>query len=119
LWAPCRAWFADQDLAAYLAPPMASSVTGAAVAARLRRDGYDWTASLRALSTPALVLHGERDALPPSVAFGLAALLGRATVVVLPDAGHMPFWEAPHRFFSLASDFLAASPSGLPRSRPP
>jgi proline iminopeptidase len=114
-----RAWFADQDLAAYLAPPMTSSVTGAAVAARLRRDGYDWTASLRALSTPALVLHGERDALPPSVAFGLAALLGRATVVVLPDAGHMPFWEAPHRFFSLASDFLAASPFGLPRSRPP
>jgi proline iminopeptidase len=112
-----RAWFADDDLARYLGAPLASSLTGAAVAARLRRDGYDWRPVLRALSTPTLVLHGERDALSPDVAIELAALLLRASVVLLPDAGHMPFWEAPRRFFTLVGEFLAAGPSAPPRSR--
>jgi proline iminopeptidase len=112
-----RAWFADPSLAAGLPTPVATSVTGSAVAARLRREGYDWSVPLRALSTPTLVLHGERDALPAAVAFELAELLPRASVVLLPDAGHMPFWEAPHRFFGQVGDFLAASPSGLPPGR--
>lgn len=111
-----RAWFADDDLARYLAPPLATSLTGAAVAARLRREGYDWRPALRALSTPTLVVHGERDALAPDVALELAALLPRASAVLLPDAGHMPFWEAPRPFFSLVGDFLAAgSPAPPPR----
>jgi proline iminopeptidase len=114
-----RAWFADQSLSMGLPTPEALSATGSAVAARLRREGYDWRPALRALSTPTLVLHGEHDALDSAVAFELAELLPRATVVLLPDAGHMPFWEAPRRFFSLVSDFLTASPSGLPRSRLP
>jgi proline iminopeptidase len=114
-----RAWFADQSLPASFPTPAALSATGSAVAARLRRDGYDWRSTLRALSTPTLVLHGERDALPSSVAFELAELLPRASVVLLPDAGHMPFWEAPQRFFGLVGDFLAVSPSGLPHRRTP
>lgn len=113
-----RAWFADPSLAATLPTPKATSATGSAVVARLRREGYDWRALLRALSTPTLVLHGERDALPPEVAFELAELLPRASVVLLPDAGHMPFWEAPERFFGEVGDFLSASPSDLPPRRP-
>lgn len=101
-----RAWFADRELAEYLTAPPASSATGSAVAARLRRDGYDWRVALRALSAPTLVLHGERDALPASVAHELAALLPRARVELLPGAGHMPFWEAPARFFDLVARFL-------------
>jgi proline iminopeptidase len=114
-----RAWFADPDLADYLSAPLASSRTGAAVAARLRREGYDWRDTLRALSTPTLVLHGERDALSPTVALELAELLPRARAEILPNAGHMPFWEAPHRFFELADDWLAAATPALPRSRSP
>ncbi|MDB4888056.1 MAG: putative hydrolase [Gemmatimonadetes bacterium] len=114
-----RAWFADADLAEYLAAPLASSVTGAAVAARLRREGYDWRPTLRALSTPTLVLHGERDALSPSVALELTDLLPRAYAVLLPDAGHMPFWEAPQRFFELVGEWLASASPGPPRSRLP
>ena len=37
-----------------------------AIAARLRRSGYDWRHQPRALITPALVVDGERDALPPA-----------------------------------------------------
>ena len=101
------AYFADPDFRNRFAPPEAVSITGAAVAARLRREGYDWSEQLRALSTPTLVLHGQGDALPSTVANELAQLLPRARLSLIPDAGHMPFWEAPERFFSEVKAFLA------------
>jgi pimeloyl-ACP methyl ester carboxylesterase len=101
------AWFVDEELASYFAPPVAHSPTGAAVAAHLRKSGYDWRERLRALSTPTLVIHGERDALPVSVAHELSGILPRALLAVIPNAGHMPFWEAPQRFFELAESYLA------------
>lgn len=101
------AWFADPSFATYFTPPDAASPTGAAIAAQLRREGYDWRDTLRALARPTLVLHGEQDALPPAVAHELSALLPRARLLLLPDAGHMPFWEAPQRFFSAVNAFLA------------
>ncbi|MDB4892580.1 MAG: putative hydrolase [Gemmatimonadetes bacterium] len=111
------AWFADSSFATYFTPPEAASPTGAAVLARLRREGYDWLEQLRALSTHALVIHGERDALPVMVATELAALLPRARLTLISDAGHMPFWEAPERLFPVVSDFLAAGTTGPPRSK--
>lgn len=103
-----RAWFADAELAAHFVPPPATSVTGAAVAGQLRREGYDWRDRLRSLSTPTLVLHGERDALPMRVALELQALLPRARHVIIPDVGHMPFFEAPASFFDLVDSHLAS-----------
>ena len=101
------AYFVDPGFRARFEPPGAVSVTGAAIAARLRREGYDWSEHLRALSTPTLVVHGEGDALPPSVANALAQLLPCAHVALIPHAGHMPFWEAPQRFFREVAAFLA------------
>jgi proline iminopeptidase len=101
------AWFADPSFATYFTPPEAASLTGAAILARLRREGYDWRERLRALSAPTLVLHGERDALPVTVAIELSTLLPRARLTLIPDAGHMPFWEAPERLFAVVRDFLA------------
>jgi proline iminopeptidase len=100
------AWFADRTLPALLPTVRALSPTGAAVVARLRRDGYDWRDALRALSAPSLVLHGDRDVLPADQARRTAAHLPHARVVVVPDAGHMPFWEAPQRFFPPVLAFL-------------
>jgi len=108
------AYFFDPEFRGRFAPPEAVSETGAAVAARLRREGYDWREQLRALSTPTLVLHGEGDALPPSVASELAQLLPRARLSLIPSAGHMPFWEAPQRFFSEVDAFLAAGATAPP-----
>ena len=102
------AWFADPSFASYFAPPEAASATGAAIAAQLRREGYDWREQLRALDRPTLVIHGERDALPPSIALELSALLPRARHSLIPHAGHMPFWEAPQHFFHAVNAFLAA-----------
>jgi proline iminopeptidase len=107
-----RAWFADPSLAELFTAPVAASRTGAAVAARLRRDGYDWRERVRAVRTPSLVIHGADDALPPSVAASLASLLPGSRLEVLPDAGHMPFWEAPEQFFALVEGFLSARTAG-------
>jgi proline iminopeptidase len=101
------AWFAEPSLARHFAPPPVRSVTGAAVAARLRREGYDWREPLRALRRPVLVIHGADDALPVAAAHALGATLPQARVVVLPGTGHMPFWEAPTSFFPTVETFLS------------
>lgn len=103
-----RAWFSDPSLADLFTPPTAASPTGAAVAARLRREGYDWRARISAVRTPSLVIHGADDALPAEVATDLASRLGNARVELIAGSGHMPFWEAPGHFFQLVDDFLAA-----------
>jgi proline iminopeptidase len=100
------AWFADHDLAARFRPPDALSPTGTAALARLRREGYDWRDRLRGLSTPTLVLHGETDPLPLAVSSDNSYILANANRIVVPTSGHMPFWEAPERFFSLIRSFL-------------
>lgn len=104
-----RSWFADPELADLMSPPRGMSVTGATIAARLRRDGYDWRPAIRALSPPTLVLHGEQDALPVRVAHEIGALVPRARLAVVSGSGHMPFWEAPEEFFALVESFLSAS----------
>lgn len=109
------AWFADAELAKSFAPPKVTSATGAAILARLRRDGYDWRPRLRALSVPTLVIHGEEDALPVAVSAELEALLPHAQRQLVPHSGHMPFWEAPDVFFSLVDSFLAAPLLGAVR----
>jgi proline iminopeptidase len=100
------AWFAEVELAPLFTPPLAESATGAAVAARLRREGYDWRDRLRAVRAPTLVAHGEADLLPVAVARELVALLPDARLALVPRAGHMPFWERPETLFPLVEAFL-------------
>ena len=109
------AWFADRDLATLFTPPRSTSRTGAAVSARLRREGYDWRDRLRGLPVPTLVIHGEEDLVPVETARETVALLGNATLELLPGAGHLPFWEAPEPFFALVERFLGAPSSAADR----
>ena len=102
-----NAWFADPELAQLFAPPRSESRTGASVAAQLRRDGYDWSSLVRAVHTTTLVIHGERDLLPPLAARELVALLPKSRLSLIPEAGHMPFWERPEDFFGLVDSFLS------------
>ena len=76
--------YADPELAAMFSPPKSNSQTGAAVAARLRGEGYDWRPLLRAVSVPTLVIHGDRDLLPLSVAQDTVATLANAGWQVVP-----------------------------------
>jgi proline iminopeptidase len=107
------AWFADSRFATSVTPPRGTSAVGAVVAARLRRDGYDWSDLLRDLPTPALVVHGAADVLPLAEATRTSQHLRHARLIPIADAGHNPFWEAPDAFFSAVHAFLT---EGSPHS---
>lgn len=102
------AWFHAPALGALFTPPRSTSVTGAAVSARLRADGYDWRDRVAGLGVPTLVLHGDADLIPLDVARETVAVLGPETtsLVVVPDAGHNPFWEQPGILFPAIERFL-------------
>ena len=99
------AWFSDREMATRFAPPEALSDTGTAVLARLRR-GYDWSQTVHSISVPTLVIHGEEDALPLAVSLENSYIIPNARHEAVPASGHMPFWEAPQRFFALIESFL-------------
>jgi proline iminopeptidase len=100
------AWFADVDMATRFALPRSLNQTGATVLARLRAQHYDWRRELSAVRVPTLVIHGALDPLPVETSRELFSLLSLAQHVVIPDAGHMPFWDAPDVFFPLVERFL-------------
>lgn len=99
------AWFHDQAMRSF-APPLALSPTGAVVAARLRREGFDWRERYAAVRAPVLLVHGAEDALPVDEAHRSAKLIPDARVTIIPEAGHMPFFENPAPAFAAALAFL-------------
>jgi pimeloyl-ACP methyl ester carboxylesterase len=60
------------------------------------------------VTVPVLSIAGDADtyAPPEFVAAFLSRLPHAATNVVLPDVGHLPFFEAPEEFARLIGDFL-------------
>jgi pimeloyl-ACP methyl ester carboxylesterase len=61
---------------------------------------------LPSLQLPVLVVNGGRSAVPPEVGEWLAGALPHARFLVLPDAGHAPFWDAPAEFNAAVRDFV-------------
>jgi proline iminopeptidase len=106
------AYFHDRELGRMFAPPSERSATGSAVAARLRRDGYDWRSELAAIGAATLLIHGDDDVLPPTLAHESAAVIARSAVHVVREAGHMPFFEQPADFFDTVLAFLGAPDRG-------
>jgi len=101
------AWFHDGALGAMFSPPLARSETGAAVVARLRRDGFDWREAAARIRARTLLVHGTSDMIPVAQAERTATLIPGAWLRLIPDAGHMPFWEQPDLFFRIVEGFLA------------
>jgi proline iminopeptidase len=100
------AWFVDDDIHTRFALPRKLNPTGSAVLARLRAQHYDWRRALGNISVPVLVVHGELDPLPVETSTQVASAIPSARHVVIPAAGHMPFWEAPDVFFPAVEQFL-------------
>jgi pimeloyl-ACP methyl ester carboxylesterase len=68
-------------------------------------------ASLRRIKHPALIIFGEEDRLvPPRLAVRLAQHLPQAELVILPNVGHVPQFEATSETLGLLETFL----DGLP-----
>lgn len=79
----------------------------------LRRDleacaAFDVVARLGEVNLPTLVVCGERDVMtPPSLSEELYRGIGTASLIVVPDAGHMVFLERRRLFRDSLQAFLA------------
>ena len=100
------AWFVDRELGAAFEPPHETSQTGASVAARLRREGYDWRDDARRVTATTLLVHGAQDIISPDLARATTDLIPRTRLSIIEGAGHMPFWEQPEMYFSQVTSFL-------------
>jgi proline iminopeptidase len=60
----------------------------------------------RALEVPVLIIDGGRDLRPRWAVDSLERALPRVTRVILPDAGHIPWLEAPKEFVRSLAEFL-------------
>lgn len=71
----------------------------------LRRS--DMRGAVKAISHPALVLHGEEDALAdPGAALWLGNNLPNAKLVMLPACAHAPFLSHPEEFLQALTGFF-------------
>jgi len=92
-------------------PALARDLTPFRVTERTRREvweslgDFDLRPALRALSLPALVMHGDDDPIPWQCAREAADCLG-ATFHLLPNCGHVPYVEAFEEFRQILDRFL-------------
>ena len=67
----------------------------------------NWT-SLSRLPMPVLVIGGDADLYaPPALLRAYSAHIPGATLVIIPEAGHSLYWEAPHVFNAQLLNFWA------------
>jgi pimeloyl-[acyl-carrier protein] methyl ester esterase len=94
----------------------AASIGPAGRHKRTLLDGLAWLrdvdlrATIAAVATPALLIHGAHDPLMPlAAAQWLAANLSNAALKVMPDAAHAPFLHAPENFAKLIGEYCHAA----------
>ena len=82
------------------------SVTGKRIGQQ-PENRIDWK-SLSGLQMPVLVIGGDADLYaPPALLRVYAAHIPGATLVIVPEAGHSLYWEAPHVFNANLLSFWA------------
>lgn len=68
---------------------------------------WDWRESLQTLEVPVLTIHGEQDpSCPLEGARTWAAWFRNARLLIIPQAGHLPFIEHPDLFYPAVDTFL-------------
>lgn len=83
-----------------------SLATPPAVRQKLLTRRVDNDATLRALTVPALVLHGEHDGvIPPTTGQANAEMIPGARYVGFAESAHAPFLEEPERFVAELTTF--------------
>jgi len=72
------------------------------------RSTFDLHSELEALRTPTLLIWGEQDRIDPPIpaATAIADHLPNARLVLLPDAGHMPWSDKPDECATIVTEFL-------------
>jgi proline iminopeptidase len=68
---------------------------------------WDWSADLKRVTAPTLVIHGEEDAIPMAMVSEWVTDLPDARIIRLPHTAHFPHAEQPQLVFSAIETFLA------------
>ena len=99
---------APRSLVAELVDIMAQVRPAGYCTAAIALGATDLTSQLPDIRVPTLVIHGEHDAVVPlATARQLAASIPNASLVVLPNAGHVSNQEQPEAFNAAVRLFLA------------
>ena len=69
-------------------------------------DGYDLLPRLRTLKTPALVISGDGDFIPPDIAEHIAQALPQGRLVALRQCGHFSYLECPANVRTALVNFI-------------
>ncbi len=67
---------------------------------------WNWREKVKDLELPVLTIHGNHDSLPMEGARTWVYSLPNARLLVIPNAGHLPFVEAPELFYPSVDTFL-------------
>lgn len=67
---------------------------------------WDWRQPLKAVTAPALVIHGAQEFIPLESAREWTASLPNGRLLLLDGASHFPYLEVPEQFFAAVSAFL-------------
>ena len=67
---------------------------------------YDLTPKLKQLKVPTLIVHGEFDIIPISIAKDLQQSIPKSKLVVIKDCDHFPYIDQPKKFFAAINEFL-------------
>ena len=78
---------------------------------------YALRPELSRIQCPTLFIWGDHDGCPPAWGKEMCQIMSQAYLEVIPDAGHLPWLDAPQRVADLMRRFLSATPHG-PTSRP-
>lgn len=68
---------------------------------------HDWTAAMKGVTVPVLVVHGEKDLQPRAASERIARLFPAGRLTAVAGAGHFPFDEQPAAFAAAVGKFLA------------
>jgi len=67
---------------------------------------WDWREMAQGLDVPVLTIHGESDTLPIEGSRVWVQALGNARLLIVREAGHLPFVEQPDIFYPAVETFL-------------
>lgn len=67
---------------------------------------WNWLEEVRRVAVPVLVIHGGSDSLPVAGSKLWATYMSDARLMLIPEAGHMPFAEQPDTFYPAVDTFL-------------
>jgi pimeloyl-ACP methyl ester carboxylesterase len=99
---------------AFVSQGPAGILKARAIEDRLMRDtwqieDYDLRPRLRALTVPTLVIAGDHDFIPPSIAAHIAQALPNATLVTAANCGHFAYLECPAEVRKAVNEFFGGT----------